>query len=132
MTARALRDSRGGFTLIEVVVALAVLGVGLVILIESHYATVSLYVRAEDMAMAEMAVGQAIAQAEREVLSGKERGDGKLGARFEGYDYDFNAKAMDKTENPGLFEVTVNVRGPNLEKKLTYLVYDGVQVDVGK
>ncbi len=132
MIARTLRDSRGGFTLIEVVVALAVLGVGLVILIESHYATVSLYVRAEDLAMAEMAVGQAIAQAEREILSGKEHGDGKLGARFEGYVYDFDAKAMDKTENPGLFEVTVNVRGPNLEKTLTYLVYDGVQVDVGK
>lgn len=132
MNRRSLRDSRRGFTLIEVVVALAVLGVGLTILIESHYSTVHLYVQAEDMAMAEMAVGQAIAQAEREVLSGKENGDGELGARFKGYSYEFDAKAMDKTENPGLFELSLTVRGPNLDKTLRYLVYDGVQVDVGK
>jgi len=132
MRASSVREARAGFTLIEVVVALAVLGVGLTVLIESHYATVDLYVRAEDMAMAELAVAQAASQAEREVLSGKKSGEGKLGARFEGYSYEFDAKAMDKTENPGLFEVTVQVEGPNLQKTLTYLVYDGVQVDVGK
>ena len=132
MSARASSKSRGGFTLIEIVVALAVLGVGLVILIESHYAAASLYIKAEDTAMAEIAVGQAVAHAEREILSGKERGDGELGARFEGYTYEFDAKPMDKTENPGLFDVTVIVRGPNLERKVQYLVYDGVQVDVGK
>ena len=132
MKMRALPNSRGGFTLIEVVVALAVLGVGLTILIESHYATVDLYVRSEDMAMSELAVAQAAAQAEREILSGKENGEGELGARFEGYSFDFDAKLMDKVENPGLFEVTVNVRGPNLERTMRYLVYDGVQVDVGK
>lgn len=123
---------RGGFTLIEVVVALAVLGVGLTILIESHYATVSLYVKAEEQATARMAVGQAVSQAELEVLSGKAAGKGELGARFPDYSYEFSAKARDKKENPGLFEVEVTVRGPQLEKKLQYLVYDGVQVDVGK
>jgi type II secretion system protein I len=132
MKRRTQIHARGGFTLIEVVVALAVLAVGLVVLIESHYATVDLFIRADESAMAQMAVSQALANAEREVLAGKENGEGKLGARFEGFEYDFSAKEMSKTENPGLFEVSVNVRGPNLEKTMTYLVYDGVQVDVGK
>ncbi len=122
---------RGGFTLIEVVVALAVLGVGLTILIESHYATVRLFVQAEEQATARMAVGQAVSQAELEVLSGKASGKGELGARFPDYSYEFSSKARDKKENPGLFEVEVTVRGPELEKKLQYLVYDGAQVDVG-
>jgi type II secretion system protein I len=132
MTRREHLTLRGGFTLIEVVVALAVLGVGLTILIESHYATVQLYVKTEDMAMAQLAVGQAVSQAEREVLAGKSSGKGELGARFPGYSYEYTAKAQDKTENPGLFAVDVTVRGPNLEKTMQYLIYDGTQVDVGK
>lgn len=132
MSPRTPTARRGGFTLIEVVVALAVLGVGLTILIESHYATVQLYTQAEELAMAQMAVGQAVSQAERDVLSGKASGKGTLGARFPGYGYEYTSKAQDKKENPGLFAVDLTVTGPNLEKTLQYLVYDGTQVDVGK
>ncbi len=125
------RRGAEGFTLMEVVVALAVLAVALTILLESHYATVRLFTSTEERAMEELAVTQAVTQAEVSILSGEENGKGKLGARFPDYTYEFTSKLMDETENPGLFEVDVTVKSPVFEKKLRYLVYDGTQVDVG-
>lgn len=126
------RARAGGFTLIEVVVALALLGAGVFILLESHYGTMNLFITARDKAMEELAVSQAIAHAERSVLSGETQGDGELGAAYEGYAYSFSAKLQDEVETPGLYEVEVVVTGPNLEKTLNYLVYLGAQVDVGQ
>jgi prepilin-type N-terminal cleavage/methylation domain-containing protein len=123
---------RNGFTLIEVVVALAILGTGVVILLESHYGTMNLFVTARDAADAEYVVGQALAHAEMEVLSGKLQGDGELGPSLEGFSYSFEAAQQDEVETPGLFEVTVTVHGPNLDRTMNYLVYNGAQVDVGQ
>jgi prepilin-type N-terminal cleavage/methylation domain-containing protein len=120
-----------GFTLIEVVVALAVLGVAVFALLEAHYGSVSLFVDAEDESRIDLVVGQAVAQAELQILSGTERGEGELGAYLPDYSYTFSAVQTNEIENPGLFEVTVTVRGPNLEREVNYLVYDGAQVDVG-
>lgn len=121
----------GGFTLIEVVVALAILGVAVFALLEAHYGSVSLFVDAEDASRIDLVVSQAVAQAELQILSGEERGEGELGAYLPDYSYSFTAAQTDEVENPGLYEVTVTVRGPNVEREVNYLVYDGAQVDVG-
>jgi prepilin-type N-terminal cleavage/methylation domain-containing protein len=126
------RGAAAGFTLIEVVVALTLLGAGVFILLQSHYGTMNLFITARDSAMEELAVGQALANAEREVLSGETQGGGEIGAAFEGYSYSFSAEQQDETETPGLFEVTVSVTGPNLEREVNYLVYHGAQIDVGQ
>jgi len=125
------RRRNEGFTLIEVVVALAVLGVAVFALLEAHYATLALFVDAEEASRADLVLGQAVAQAERQILSGEERGTGELGAYLPGYSYAFTATLSDETENPGLFEVTVSVTGPEFDREINYLVYDGRQVDVG-
>jgi prepilin-type N-terminal cleavage/methylation domain-containing protein len=123
---------QGGFTLIEIVVALALLGTGVMILLESHYGTMNLFVTAQDQANTEFVVGQALALAEVEVLSGNLSGDGELGLALEGYSFTYEAALQDEAETPGLYEVTVTVRGPNLEQTVTYLVYNGAQTDVGQ
>lgn len=123
---------RGGFTLIEIVVALAILGTGLIVLLESHYGTMNLFVTAQDEANAEFVVGQALATAETEVLSGNLSGDGELGPALEGFSYSFKAEMQDEVETPGLYEVTVTISGPNLDRTVNYLVYNGAQVDVGQ
>lgn len=128
----AAPHARGGFTLIEVVVALAILGAAVVMLLESHYGTMNLFVTAQDAATAEYVVNEALANAEREVLSGKASGEGGLGPAFEGFGYSFSAELQDEVETPGLYEVTVEVFGPSLEKTVTYLVYDGAQIDAAE
>ncbi len=126
------RHMHRGFTLIEVVVALAILGTGVVILLESHYGTMNLFVTAQDSANAEYVVGQALARAETEVLSGTLKGDGELGPALADFSYTFEAAAQDEVETPGLFEVTVTVHGPNLDQTVNYLVYNGAQVDANQ
>jgi prepilin-type N-terminal cleavage/methylation domain-containing protein len=122
----------GGFTLIEIAVALALLGAAVVILLESHYGSMSLFAAAQEEAIAELVVSEAVANAEREVLSGKTDGEGELGAALEGYSYTFSAKLQDEVETPGLYAVTVTVAGPGLDRTLEYLVYHGAQTDAGQ
>lgn len=126
-----MKRGSAGFTLIEVVVALAVLGVAVFALLESHYASLSLFTDAEEQAIADLAVNQAVAHAEEAILSGKQEGSGELGARFPEYSFTFSAKQPDQTETPGLYEVTVTVTGPDLERTVNYLVYNGEQVNAG-
>lgn len=121
----------GGFTLIEVLVALGLLGIAVFVLLESHYGSLSLFTSAEEEAIADIVINQAVAHAESEILSGKQQGSGKLGAHLPDYNYSYSATEANATETPGLFEVTVTVTGPELDRTINYLVYDGAQVDVG-
>ncbi len=121
-----------GFTLIEVLVALGLLGLAVFVLLESHYGALSLFTDAEEEGLADLVINQAVAHAESEILSGKPQGGGDLGAHFPDYSYTFEAHQANATETPGLFEVTVTVTGPDLERRINYLVYDGAQIDVGK
>jgi len=124
--------NRGGFTLIEVVVALAILAAAVVMLLESHYGVMNLFVTVQDESTAEYVVSEALANAERDVLAGETSGEGELGPAFEGYGYTFEAKLQDEVETPGLYEVTVYVFGPTVDKTVNYLVYNGAQIDVAQ
>ena len=117
-----------GFTLIEVVVALAILGTGLVILLETHYATLQLFGDAQEEATARILIESVVGEAETEVLAGNESGDGDFGRRYPDFAYTFTAVQLDETNMPGLFEVIVKLTGPQGEKELTFYTYDGTQV----
>lgn len=119
-----------GFTLIEIVVALAVLGVSLFVLLQAHFASLNLYLDAEEQALADLFTAQAVGIAEFEILSGEESGGGDFGEKFEGYTYSYSAELRDPEAAPGLFDVTVLITGPEETRTIMFLVYDGVQIEM--
>lgn len=131
MPRRATTDARAGFTLIEVVVALAILGTGLVILLETHYASLRLLDDAQQEVFIASLLESVIGEAEKEILLGNETGDGEFGRRYPGYSYSFEGIQPDQDNVPGLFEVVVTVRGPSLQRDVTFYVYDATQLTEG-
>ena len=127
---RGLVQRNGGFTLIEIVVALAVLGVALFMLLQAHFASLNLFVDVESQALTEVFVSQAVGIAEFEILSGNESGEGDFGETFEGYSYSYIAELRDPEETPGLFDVSVSVVSPDETHTITFLVYDGLQIEL--
>ena len=119
-----------GFTLIEVVIAMAILGSGFVILLETHYGSLRLFSSAQDEAIAASLLQSAVGQAEQAVLEGHTEGEGEFGARFPDYQYTFTATQPDKDNVPGLYKVVVTLRGPLDSDEVTFLVYDGNQVQL--
>lgn len=126
-------DSRygtDGFTLIEIVAALGVFGVALFMLLETHFASLNLFIDVEDQAMMDVFVTQAVGIAEFEVLAGSEAGEGDFGKTYEGYAYSFIAEPRDPEVAPGLFDVTVSITGPEVTHSVQFLLYDGLQIDL--
>ena len=117
------RAHQGGFTLIEVVVALAILGTGMVILLEAQYASLTLFDSAQQEATMSIFLESVIGEAEREVLAGNTEGEGDFGGRFPDYRYTFKANQPDEDNAPGLFEVLVEVHGPIDSREMKFLTY---------
>ncbi len=133
MSRRSHRDERldaqGGFTLLEVLMALAILGGGMFILLESHFATMSLFSDSQDAALMELLSQQGTALAEVEILAGEQSGSGEFGDAYPDYSYSYNAELLDEEETPGLLEVTFILVSPNEEREFRFRVYDGILVD---
>ena len=128
MNLRRSRVGAEGFTLIEIVVALAILGTSLVLLLESQYGALRMYDEARQEATLQMLVEQACGTAEKEVMIGGASGSGDFGQRWPAYSYSYSAAQLEANQMPGLFEVTVDVTGPDAEKQMVFYVYDGAQV----
>jgi len=114
----------GGFTLLEILVAVAILGTALLVLLEAHYVGVRLGVYAQEEVTMNNLLQQAVAQAEVEVLAGNAAGSGEFGARLEGFSYSFEAQQIGEDERVALFEVLVSVEGPEETRAMTLYVYD--------
>ena len=123
----ASRDA--GFTLLEVLIALAILSGAVVILLESHYATMRLFADTQEAATVEMLMQQGTALAETEILSGEESGDCDFGELYPDYKYGYQARFLDDIELPGLLEVEFTLYGPYENREITFRVYDGVLID---
>lgn len=122
-------SKREGFTLIEVLVALAILGTGLFVLLEAQYASLTLFDQAQEEVLMRLFMAQAIGWAEAEVHSGENGGEGDFGDRYPGFGYSYVASETDKEGMPGLLEVVVRVRGPLDEREMKFFLYDGNQVE---
>lgn len=115
-----------GFTLVEILVALAILGTGVVMLIESHYAALRLFSNADEEALMQNLLARALGQAEHEVLAGTLEGSGDFGKRFPEYSYSFSSDPLEEDIPIRYFEVTAKVNGPIDSREMSVLVMDVV------
>lgn len=123
---RRRRDKRGaaaeGFTLVEIMAALAILGTALFVLLQAHYGTLRLFDAArEEVQFTEM-LERATGIAKLETAAGNLSGSDTMGKRYPGYAYRFEAAAMDDTR-PELLELLVEVEGPTETRQVRLLLF---------
>lgn len=119
-----VRGAKAGFTLIEIMVALAILATSVVILLDSHYGALNLFANAQDEAMMQSFMQQAAGEAEVNVLTRQLSGTGDFGSRYPDYSYSYAAQLVDATQAVPLYHVTVTVTGPSDEAKMELFVYN--------
>lgn len=120
--------ANAGFTLIEIVVALAILGTALVILLECQYGAMRLYDDSRHELEIDKFLRLAVGIAETEVLAGNRSGGDRFSRRYKDYSYKFSATEVDSSRLPGLMEVDVEITMPTKEKRdVTILVFNPEQ-----
>ncbi|MFP4190884.1 MAG: type II secretion system protein [Candidatus Hydrogenedentota bacterium] len=119
---RARAMACGGFTLIEIMVALAVLGTALFVLVEAHYSAFRLFEESREEIIERQLLERVLHEAEVEVMAGEMNGADEFGARYPDYSYSFDA-AQVGDERLGLFEVHASLDTPNGDRELSMYVY---------
>jgi prepilin-type N-terminal cleavage/methylation domain-containing protein len=123
VTPRDSSSTVAGFTLVEVLVALAILGIALFVLLDAHYGALRLLSNARDQDTMRSLLERAVAEAEIEVLAGNLSGSGDFGNRYPQYRYSFDAALAD--ERLAMYHVTVSFTAPeNKTTQMNLLVYD--------
>ncbi len=112
-----------GFTLIEIMIALAILGTALFVLLQAQGGALRLQLLADDQLTETYLSLRAINQAEIEALAGNVSGSGDFGARFEGYSYTFSATASN-ADQPKFYTLEVSVTTPYDTRVTQTLLYD--------
>lgn len=128
------KASQSGFTLMEIMVALGILGIGMFVMVVSHHSTLKLYVNAQEDANARLLFERVLGDAEIKVMTGELTGEGDFGPRYAGYTYNYKAQLV-KDGMPGFFEITANIIGPEEEHTLKMYVFgsgDKWEQDAGK
>jgi len=120
-------SSESGFTLMEVVVALAILGMGLVVLLEAHYSSMRLFADAQERATTDTLFVGTVGMVEQSVLVGDNTGSGDFGLRYPDYSWSYRAKSLNANNFPGLVEVTLTMRTPTDDEERVFFVHDGRQ-----
>lgn len=107
-----VRRGKSGFTLIEIMVAVAILGGSMLILLETHYSAMKLFNRAQEETLMQQLLERVLGEAEVETLAGNLNGTGDFGARYPDYSYSFEAAPAGEDELVPLYIVTVTLNGP--------------------
>lgn len=114
----------GGFTLMEIMAAVAILGTGLLVLLDSHYAALRLFNDTREAVLMQGFLERTLGQAEVEVMTNKLEGSGDFGKRYPDYSFSFTAQPLQEEDETPLFLVLVTVKGPGDTRSMEMLVYN--------
>ncbi len=109
----AVLSKADGFTLIEVMVALAILGLSALVLLDAHFNALRLHADTRDQVLTQQFLEEAMGQAELQVMAGSLSGSGNFGNRYPDYSYSFAAQPAGTQQGLPLYEVVVSVKGPS-------------------
>jgi prepilin-type N-terminal cleavage/methylation domain-containing protein len=113
-----------GFTLLEVLTALAILGSAVFVLLDAHYAALRLHTSIYDEVMLRRLMEQAAAAAEVKVMIGELQGSEEFGPRFPEFQYAWEAVLAGEDELIPLYTVNVRIAGPDVQEDLTFYAFD--------
>lgn len=117
-------EQESGFTLIEIMIALAILGTSLFILLDMHYNAVHVQNRLEKEVEVRNLLSLAVGMSEVEIAAGTLKDAQEFGDRYPGWRYTFDAQPVgdDASKSarvsaapsfPGLYDVLVTVEDPD-------------------
>jgi type II secretion system protein I len=113
---------RGGFTLIEILIALAILSVAGITLVESNTVSMHLWNRHRETVIVRQLLERKMAEAEVNALSGSKSDSGEFEGVHSGYTWDVESRPF---EEQSLYELTCTITTPTgREYKLTYIYFD--------
>jgi prepilin-type N-terminal cleavage/methylation domain-containing protein len=123
-----------GFTLVEILVALTIVGGGMFILVNSHYSALQLHVMTVDEVDARVLLENTIARAEMGIAAKETSGEGDFGTRYPGYRWSYEAQEVGGEENPVLqdtvfYRVKATLNRPDGESKsLEFLTFSNAEM----
>ena len=117
---------RAGFTLVEVLAAITILGLALFILLQSQWGALNIHATINEEVTLSQLVDSIAGKAEIGVLSGMLSDGGDFGTRYPDYFWTYDAALRGDAEEQEnqLYEVIITIEGPATEKSLKFYVYN--------
>ena len=118
---------RAGFTLVEVLAAVAILGSALFILLSTHHGALQLYEEMNSAMVRSQLLEQVVGEAEFGVLTGELTGSGELKGRYLGYTWSYQGTPTGGTEEAPIpfYQVEATLRTPEGEEEtLNFYVFN--------
>jgi len=111
------KGQRGGFTLVEVLAAVAILGSALFILLSTHHGALRLFEAMNASVVESQLLERAVGEAEFGVLIGELTGSGEFEGPYAGYTWSYQGAPLGGTEESPIsfYQVEVTLRNPEGE-----------------
>lgn len=108
----------------EVLVALAILGTSLFVLVNAHFSAMNLLLDSADVMDERMLLEGAAARAEIAVMMGNLAASGDFGAKFPGYAWSYQAQQVGVDQAVPLYQVTATLSKPDGSASLDFFVFN--------
>ncbi len=124
---RSFSLPNAGFTLVEVLAAVAILGGAVFILLNTHYSALRLYEQMNESVVKRQLLERLVGEAEFGVLSGEISGGGEFEGRYAGYTWSYQGTPTGGTEEAPIpfYQVEATLRTPDGEdESLTFYLFN--------